>query len=81
MKAVVIALFATATALTVDSADAASFNCAKAKSKIEMAICADPELSKMGEILSISYAKALKSHPLPESISKANRLAGQQRRV
>ena len=44
------------------------FNCAKAKSKIQLAICADPELSKMDEILAISYIKALKFHPLPDYV-------------
>jgi hypothetical protein len=47
-------------ALTV-SAHSASFDCAKAVSKIEKAICADPELSNLDEYPGRYYAGALES--------------------
>lgn len=39
---------------------AASFDCAKAQSKVEKMICADAELSKLDEDLAQAYATALK---------------------
>jgi uncharacterized protein len=49
-----------ALALGVSSgARAASFDCAKAKSKIEKAICADPKLSQFDEDLNRYYTTAL----------------------
>lgn len=41
------------------SAHAASFDCAKAASKIEKLICSDDELSKLDETLSKTYQQAL----------------------
>jgi uncharacterized protein len=46
----------------------ASFDCAKAKSKVEKAICADPDLSKMDEQLGTVYKTALATHPLPSYV-------------
>ena len=43
---------------------AASFNCAKAKSKVEKAICSDNELSLLDEDLAKVYKSALKQHPV-----------------
>lgn len=42
------------------NADAASFDCAKAKSAEEKAICADPKLSALDEQLGAAYRAALK---------------------
>jgi len=46
--------------LAANTACAASFDCAKASTKVEKMICADPELSKLDEDLSATYSKALK---------------------
>ncbi len=47
---------------------AASFDCAKARSKTEKAICGDPELSKLDEQLAAAYKAALAIHPLPSCV-------------
>lgn len=52
---------------------AASFDCTKASSKTEKAICSDPELSKLDEDLSASYKEMLKLHPVPEYIKARQR--------
>ncbi|MBO9557505.1 MAG: hypothetical protein J7515_02830 [Caulobacter sp.] len=41
-------------------ANAASFDCAKAKSKVEKLICKDPQLSRQDEDLAKTYGEALK---------------------
>lgn len=46
--------------LLTTSAQAASFDCAKAASKIEKMICADPELSKLDEEMVPFYVDAIK---------------------
>lgn len=43
---------------------AASFDCTKAKSPVEKAICSDAELGKLDEDLSKVYKDALKEHPV-----------------
>jgi uncharacterized protein len=47
---------------------AASFDCAKARSKVEKAICSDPELGKLDEELAVAYKRALAAHPLPSYV-------------
>jgi uncharacterized protein len=47
---------------------AASFDCAKARTKIEKAICSDPHLSKLDEDLSTPFKAALGAHPLPSYV-------------
>lgn len=42
------------------AAQAASFDCAKAQSKVEKLICADAELSKLDEDLAVAYVAAIK---------------------
>jgi uncharacterized protein len=54
--------FGTACAVVLgvsSGAGAASFNCAKAKSKIEKAVCSDPKLSQFDEDLNRYYTTAL----------------------
>jgi len=41
------------------AAQAASFDCAKASSQVEQAICANPDLSRADEVLARAYATAL----------------------
>jgi uncharacterized protein len=52
---------------------AASFDCAKARSRVEKAICGDPELSKMDEQLAAAYKAALVAHPLPSYVRARQR--------
>lgn len=47
---------------------APSFDCAKARSKVEQAICKDSELSKLDAELAIAYKAALSYHPLPSYV-------------
>ena len=44
----------------------ASFDCAKAKTKIDKLVCGDPKLSELDEKLSGLYKKALDLSPVPE---------------
>lgn len=43
------------------TASAASFDCAKAQTRVEQMICDDPELSKLDEELAAAYSTALKT--------------------
>lgn len=54
-------------------AQAASFDCARAKSKIERKICADPALSKADEALAQIYKEELRTFPIPEFIKDSQR--------
>jgi uncharacterized protein YecT (DUF1311 family) len=47
--------------LVIGQVQAASFDCAKAGTKVEKLICANDELSKLDEALAAAYADALKS--------------------
>ena len=47
---------------------AASFDCSKAKSKVEKAICSDSDLSHLDEDLANIYKEALKKHPIPDYV-------------
>ena len=49
----------------VGTAQAASFDCKKAKSKLEKHICADPALGKADELLAKAYGEALKVFVIP----------------
>jgi glucose/arabinose dehydrogenase/uncharacterized protein len=60
MKRALLALLALAAALSVESAAAASFDCAKAATPTEKAICADPILSRLDEQLDDAYRVAQK---------------------
>lgn len=58
---------------------AASFDCAKAQSPVEKAICKDAELGLLDEQLSAAYKLALKVHPLPAYVKARQRDWLQQR--
>ena len=60
--------FLFATTCFITCLNAASFDCAKARSKVEKAICNDPELGKLDEELASAYKAALASHPLPSYV-------------
>jgi len=47
--------------LVIGQAQAASFDCGKAGTKVEKLICANADLSKLDEALAVAYADALKS--------------------
>lgn len=55
------------------NAQAASFDCAKARSKTEIAICGDAELSQLDEQLAAAYRSAMKSHPIPSYVQARQR--------
>ncbi len=46
----------------ISAVQAASFDCAKAQTKVEKLICADAELFKLDEDLAAAYARALKAN-------------------
>ena len=50
-------------ALVPLAGQAASFDCKKASTEVEQAICADPELSRLDEQLSKAYKQALQKGP------------------
>jgi len=53
---------------------AASFDCAKATTKVEKLICGDAELSKLDEELSVSYKEAVQDTQQADSIRQAQNL-------
>jgi len=57
-----LALLLSVGAVTV--AKAASFDCNKATTETEIAICADPELNALDELMGIVYKQALRSNDL-----------------
>ena len=57
------------------SALAASFDCAKAASVPERLICADPELSRLDDELSIEYQRARRVAPDPKLFQEQTRAA------
>lgn len=70
MKIIAIAL---SSLLVVALAHAASFDCAKAQSKVEHMICDDSELSKLDEELGSRYKAALQSQSNVSNIEGAQR--------
>lgn len=59
--------------VAASSAQAASFDCAKASTKIEKMICDDKELSKLDEELSAEYKAATKGAKQATSVKQAQR--------
>ena len=55
----------------VSQANAASFDCAKASSPYEKAVCANPNLSSLDDQLSIAYKDARSKSTDPEGLKKA----------
>lgn len=53
---------------------AASFDCSKAKSKIELSICSDAELSALDDRLSLAYIAAVKSHPVKNYVKSTQKV-------
>ena len=51
----------------------ASFDCGKAKTLVEYAICSDKQLSILDELLMTSYKKALADSPDPSTLKTAQR--------
>lgn len=58
--------------LSQDAA-AASFNCSKARSNVEKAICADAELSRLDESMALAYKAALVAHPVKGYVKSRQR--------
>jgi uncharacterized protein len=61
------------------AAHAAGFDCAKASSAIEKAICADPDLSKADDRLTDAFAATLAATLQPEELRRAQAIWLQQR--
>jgi uncharacterized protein len=59
--------------LLLTTANAASFNCTRATSRIEQLICSDSQLSKSDEALAATYTNALKETTNPGSVRKQQR--------
>ena len=57
----------------LSKAEAASFDCSKAKSSVEKAICSDIELSNLDESLAKVYKVALKDHPVQNFVRAKQR--------
>lgn len=55
-------------------AQAASFDCAKAATRVEKLICADAELSKLDEELSTAYKAALQDETKADKVKQAQKL-------
>jgi len=60
-------------ALTVAPARAASFDCAKAGTTVERAICADPALSDADSALAAAFSDALAADPHPQTVRSDQR--------
>lgn len=54
-------------------ANAASFDCKKARTKVEKSICNDPELSQLDEQLATAYKKTIATHPVPSYVKARQR--------
>lgn len=59
--------------LLVQGAQAASFDCAKAGTKVEKMICADAELSKLDDELNVAYKAALQDEKQADAIKQAQK--------
>lgn len=71
--ATLIAICASCVFIFVPSAQAASFDCGKAKSKVEHIICDAPEISKLDDELSAAYKIALKNEKRADFIHEAQK--------
>jgi len=60
---------------------AASFDCAKASTKVEKIICDNPEISKLDDELSASYKAALQNEKQAESIRHAQKQWMKERNI
>jgi len=63
------------------TAQAASFDCAKATTAVEKLICADAELSKLDDELNAAYKTALQDEKQPEAIRQAQKQWMKERNV
>lgn len=63
-----IIITCTVTFIASLNVSAASFDCAKAKSKVEKTICSDPVLGMLDEQLLIAYKASMTTHPLPDYV-------------
>jgi len=71
MRFLIIALILCGISLA--EANAASFDCAKARSVVEKTICSNSDLSKLDESLSDVYKLALKEHPVKNYVRTRQR--------
>lgn len=60
-------------AAVTQSAQAASFDCGKARTPLERRICADPALAKADEDLAKAYAETLRTFVIPDFVKDSQR--------
>jgi uncharacterized protein len=68
-----LGLFLLLMGLPASAAQAASFNCAKAKTALEKKICREPALSKADEALAKVYRERVRDFPIPAFIKDSQR--------
>jgi uncharacterized protein len=71
-------VFMLACAAAAPPAEAASFNCARAATAVERAICASPELSELDELAAHYYAEARRTVAAADATAPACLLADQR---
>ena len=60
--------------LAFTEAQAASFDCSKARSSTEKMICGDAELSRLDEAMGLAYRQALQNAERRQAVMKSQRL-------
>jgi uncharacterized protein len=73
MKNITIAAALLFTVSTAAFADGPAFNCAKASSKVEKMICADPTLSSADSVNADMYKEALQTTDNPNGVKQEQR--------
>ena len=68
-----VTLMLSGLAVPLGNIQAASFDCSKAKSKLEKRVCSDPALGKADEQLAKAYSKTLKAFIVPGFIKESQR--------
>jgi uncharacterized protein len=73
MKTTIVLSLAAISLAWMPYVHSASFDCAKAKTKIDKLVCGDPKLSELDEKLSGLYKKVLELTPAPEDSKEQQR--------
>jgi uncharacterized protein len=73
MKTKIVFALVAISLVWMPSVHPASFDCAKAKTKIDKLVCGDPKLSDLDDKLSALYKKALELSPVPEDSKEQQR--------
>jgi len=73
MKTTITFSLAAACLVLIPTVHSASFDCAKAKTKVDKLVCGDPTLSDLDDKLSALYNKVLAQSPVPEDTKQQQR--------